>query len=100
MTILLSKVSHHFIPFFSLKLSDLVGYLDATDRVPARTVADVHIGVAAVEVEAVGVVEERAGRPIGAVDASIVGIAVTSVAAAGSREEHLRSIGKIRIVAC
>ncbi|MBQ2112599.1 MAG: hypothetical protein II194_05175 [Bacteroidales bacterium] len=62
--------------YSSLKLSDLVDYLDATDRVPVSTVVVVHIGVAAVEVEVVGVV------------ASIVGIAVVVVAVAGSREKQ------------
>ena len=80
--------------YSSLKLSDLVGYLDATDRVPVRTEVAVHIGVAAAEAEAVSAVAVavdvvRSGRPIVAVVASIVGIAVVVVAVASSREEHL-----------
>ena len=42
-----------------LKLSDLVGYLDATDRVPARTVVVVHTGVADAEAEVLGAVAAR-----------------------------------------
>ena len=38
----------------SLKLSDLVGYLDATNRVPARAVVAVHADIAAVEAEVAG----------------------------------------------
>ena len=41
--------------YSSLKLSDLVDYLDATNRVPARTVVVGHTGTVAVEVEVVGV---------------------------------------------
>ena len=70
------------------KAQRLRGYLDATNRVPVRTVIVVHIGVAAVEVEVVGVVAVRSGRPIVAVVASIVGIAVTVVTVAGSRKKQ------------
>ena len=45
--------------YSSLKLSDLVGYLDTTDRVPVRTDAVVHDDIAAVEVEVVGAVAVR-----------------------------------------
>ena len=45
--------------YSSLRLSDLVGYLDTTDRVPACTVVVVHKDTAAEEVEAEGVVAER-----------------------------------------
>ena len=44
--------------YSSLKLSDLVGYLDATNREAIRTVV-VHIDIAAVEVEVIGVVAVR-----------------------------------------
>ena len=37
--------------YSSLKLSDLVGYLDATDRAPSRAVAVVHTDKVAVEAE-------------------------------------------------
>ena len=41
--------------YSSLKLSDLVGYLDATDRAPAATVDVADVGEARVEVEVEGV---------------------------------------------
>ena len=46
--------------YSSLRLSDLVGYLDATDRVSVRTaaVAAAHVDFAAEEVEVEGVVAE------------------------------------------
>ena len=83
--------------YSSLKLSDFVGCLDTTDRVPERTAAVVHANVAAAEVEAVSVVAEvvvvvaRAGRPIVAVAASTVGFAAEVTAAAGSREKYTRN---------
>ena len=40
--------------YSSLKLSDLVGYLDAADRGPVRTAVVAHADTAAVEAEAVG----------------------------------------------
>ena len=78
--------------YSSLKLSDLVGFLDATDRAPERTAVAAHTGVAAVEVEVVGAVAvaARSGRPIEAVAASKVGSGAVVVAVAGSREEYLR----------
>ena len=87
--------------YSSLKLSDLVGFLDATDRVPARTAeaAGAHIGAAAVEGEEVGVaVVVRPGRPIVAVAASRGGIAALGVTAAGSREKDLRGTLKISVI--
>ena len=74
----------------SLKLSDLVGYLNATDREPVRTNVVVDVGITTAEGEevgVVGVVAVRTRRPIAAAEASIVGVAVV-VAAAGSREKH------------
>ena len=76
-----------FLSYYFYQL--LILFLDATDRVPARTVDAAHIGAAAVEVEAVGSVVVRTGRPIAADVASLVGIAAEAVAVAGSREEHL-----------
>ena len=75
--------------YSSLKLSDLVGYLDATNRVPVRTAAAVvRISAAADEAEVVGVAAVRTGGPVVAVAASTVGKAVAVAAVAGSREEH------------
>ena len=66
-------------------------FLDAAKRIPVRTEAVVHADKDAAEVEAVGVVAAvRSGRPIGAVVASMAGSVVVVIAAAGSREEHLR----------
>ena len=85
--------------YSSLKLSDLVGYLDATDRVPVRAAEAAHADIAAVEVEEVGAIVAKPGRPIAAVVASTAGIAVIVAAAAGSREKDLRSIVKISVIA-
>ena len=43
----------------SLKLSDLVGYLNTTDREPVRTIDAAHADSSAVEVEAEGEVAVR-----------------------------------------
>ena len=79
--------------YSSLKLSDFVGYLDATDWEPERTVGVVHVDIAAVDAEVVGVglVTGRSRGPIGAYDTSKGGIAVAAAAIAGSREENLRN---------
>ena len=72
------------------KLRQDLLFLDATDRVPVRTVVVAHTCVDNGKVEAVGVVAVRPGRPVEAVVASIVGSAVAVVTDAGSREKHLR----------
>ena len=77
--------------YSSLKLSDLVGYLDATNGAPVRTMEGFHISEAAGEEEVVGVATVRPGRPIVAADASNEGIAVVE-AIGGSREEYLMSV--------
>ena len=87
------------ICYSSLKLSDFVDYLDATDRVPVRSEAVVHIRAATAKVEAVGAVAVRSGRPVVAAAVSIVGIAVVVVAVAGSREKDLRKTLNISIFA-
>ena len=43
--------------YSSLKLSDLVDYLDATNRRPVRTEVEVHKDIASIEVEAIGAAE-------------------------------------------
>ena len=45
--------------YSSLRLSDLVGYLDTTDRVPESTGEVAHADIAAVQAEVVGVVAVR-----------------------------------------
>ena len=65
-------------------------FLDTTDRVPVRAEEVVHTDKAAVEAKVVGVAAVRSRRPIAAVAASTVGIAVIVAAAAGSREKRLR----------
>ena len=47
--------------YSSLKLSDFVGCLDATNREPARTGVEAHVDIAADEVEVVGVGTIRPG---------------------------------------
>ena len=83
-----SNLYRTYTCYSSLKLSDLIGYLDATDREPERTEVAVHAGAAIAEDEAVGAAAARAQRPVVAFVISIVGIAVDA-AVAGSREKHL-----------
>ena len=76
-----------------LKHSDLVGYLDATDRRSVCTAEAVQRDYAFTEFEAVGTairIRARHRRPIVAPIASRAYIAVAAVAIACSREEHLR----------
>ena len=75
-----------------LKHSDLVGYLDATDRRSVCTAGAAQRDFAFTEFEAAGTVIRRARhrRPIVAPIASRAYIAVAAVAIACSREEHLR----------
>ena len=75
-----------------LKLSDFVGYLDATNRIPERTAAvAARVDIAAAEVEAAATGNARPGGPIVAVVASMDGNAAAVVTAAGSREKDLRN---------
>ena len=72
-------------------------FLNATDRVPVRTAVVVaYMREAIVKVEEVDVAAERPGRPVDAVAASRVGIAVVVATVAGSREKDLRDILFIR----
>ena len=78
------------ICYSSLKLSDLVDCLDATNRIPVRSAVVDHAHAAAAEVEVVRAAA-RLGRPIVAAGATIGGTAI-AVAITGSREEYLRLI--------
>ncbi len=71
------------------KLRQDLLFLDATYRVPVRTVVVAHTCVDNGKVEAVGVVAVRPGRPVEAVVASIAGTAVAAITAVGNREKHL-----------
>ena len=79
------------ICYSSLKLSDFVDYLDATDGATIRADVAGHKRVTIAEIEVVRTVVERLGRPIEAAVATIVGD--TEVAAkTGSREKYLNFI--------
>ena len=77
--------------YSSLRLSDLVGYLNTTYRAPVRTAGAVQFDYVFTEFEAAGIrIRARHRRPIVAPSASRAYIAVAAVAIACSREEHLR----------
>ena len=70
--------------------------LDATDRIPVRTLvaADVHARVTTAEVEearVVVVIVARARRPVEAAVTTIAGIAIVVFAITGSREKYPRN---------
>jgi hypothetical protein len=74
-------------------------FLDAADRIPARTaVAEVHADIAAAEVEVDGIIADRPRQPIVTIATSIVGTAVNAATVASSREKNLRCILEIGII--
>ena len=77
--------------YSSLKISNLVGYLDATDREPVLRTTVVHVDMTVTEGAVVGVVADGSRRPIDAAAASKAGVAVVVVTAAGSRKKYARS---------
>lgn len=83
--------------YSSLKLSDLVGYLDAADRQTVRAIVEAHRIDSAIEVEAQVVREVAARRcgPMAAVVADIVETASAVVAITRTRVPYSRCRTKL-----